>query len=77
MGVKFRYEHYLNKLSSILVSHFLILLYSIPHLQRRGKLSLIRNDICEHLVQPWSEFTVSFSHGARESSATCSMTNEM
>lgn len=68
MGVKFRYEHYLNKVPSILVSHFCILLYSIPCLQGLGELSCIGNDIYEHLVQPWCEFTANFSHGVSEGS---------
>lgn len=76
MGVKFSYEHYLNKVSSILVSHFKILLYSILCLQRLGKLCLIRKDIYDHLVQPRSEFTVNFSHGVCETSVTCNVTNE-
>lgn len=68
MGVKFRCEHYLNEVPSILVSHFCILLCSIPCLQELGELSLIGNDIYEHLVHPWCEFTGNFSHGLCEGS---------
>lgn len=69
MGVKYGYEHYLNKLSSILVSHFKFCFIDSV-LQRLGKLSPVGNDIYEHLVQPWSESTVSVSHEVCESSVT-------
>lgn len=68
MGVKLRCEHYLNKVPSILVSHFCILLYSILCLQGQGELSCTGNDIYEHLVQPWCEFTANVSHGVCEGS---------
>lgn len=62
MRVKFRCEHYLNKVLSFLVSHFCILLCSIPCLQGPSELSHVGNDIYEHLVQPWCKFIANFSH---------------